>query len=206
MLSVFSEIRSGPLSGLRFYYDKAPESNFVTEDGNQGYWGWSSLSLGWSFATPLPKFVKPILSQFDIYPKIGYLNLASRMTARDLDGNFYPIDLKIDKKLLLGLELGAEHPFLNSSLMRLWFSYSKMYDRQSAVSSAYSSLKTGLDFYWDLFSMGSTRLKFLTFGLFQYDNLTGTLSLDERLNDIEKQTFPIAYRLYFVGAGVTLAW
>jgi hypothetical protein len=111
MLSVFSEIRSGPLSGLRFYYDKAPESNFVTEDGNQGYWGWSSLSLGWSFATPLPKFVKPILSQFDIYPKIGYLNLASRMTARDLDGNFYPIDLKIDKKLLLGLELGAEHPW-----------------------------------------------------------------------------------------------
>ena len=134
------------------------------------------------------------------------MNLSSRQLATDDTNSLYPIQLNVTKKLLLGLELGLERKIFNYNLVRGWLSYSKMYDPKSAVSSAYSSVKTGLDLYWDLYQFKSTRLKLLTFGLAEFDSLKGVLAFDESIKDAKGQTFPISYNLYYVGAGLTLAW
>jgi hypothetical protein len=205
MLSLFTEMRSGPLNGLRVSYDASPQTAVTTSKGYREYLEWESVTAGWALALPLPQGIKPYLSRLDIYPKIGLFYLKGELLLADDKENEYLFRLDVKKKTFIGLELDAEWQLLRHHLLRAWISYGRIYHPEGIKHHGYLSSKAGADIYWDLFVYGQMRLKLLTFIMASHDNTVGTVTRRHPAG-VESDSLPVALALGYAGAGLILAW
>lgn len=205
-LGLIGEVRGGPLSGLRFYYDKVPMTT-VTQNGNETSIGWGRFIVGKSFGMNLSKFADRI----DLTPKIGLWNFHAKLPAeRDADNQVSKVgSFDLDQAISLALEFGIEW---SSSwyAIRPWYSF----DGAGAISKfskkRVTSNRIGLDSYWTAgpkFTVFSVPFKttWLLFGVYETIGLTNTdpkTNLEEGETEITGITFSSGY----VGAGLAISW
>ena len=208
MLSLFTEVRAGALTGLRLYYDTAPKVTDVTADGEQVYFGWSSMEAGWAFNLNLPKWLSPIANRIDLQPRAGMISLDTKLVGTDELGLRWASQFKIDRATVYGLEIGLERDFIKKSLLRGWAGALYSWSALGITQTQFLSIRSGVDFYWDLFDMGPLRFKGLLFG--SMENLSiqkkFTLPADNKKVDLSGEITGVTYQLMFCGLGVTIAW
>ena len=205
MLSMFTEIRGGPLSGIRLYYDKTPLIKRTVGNGLPERFGWSCLTAGWSFNIPVPKTFSSTIHKFDFAPKIGIYDLDSLLVVTDTKGEQHTADFALKNAMDIGFETGVEHATKSMGLWRAWLAMNRSWNTKSTSGTRITSTKAGLDAYWSLFKLGKTRFKLLTFGSFEELNLTKDPSPPGAT--ITKVVITdLSYNLIFLGAGATLAW
>ena len=208
MLSLFTEVRAGPLSGLRLYYDTAPKVTDNSPSGEKVYFGWSALEMGWSFNLNLPAWLAPVANRLDVQPRAGLISLDSKMAGSDQFGLQWVADFKLDRATVYGLEVGIERDFLKKSLLRGWSGALYSWSALGLTQTNFLSVRAGLDLYWDLFNMGPLKFKGLFFG--SMENLSihkrFTVPADNAKIDRGGVITDVSYQLIFCGVGATIAW
>ncbi|MBF0440649.1 MAG: hypothetical protein HQK54_01975 [Oligoflexales bacterium] len=206
MVGIFTELRGGPLEGLRWYWDFAPKTRVKVDDFEYNT-TWSRPTLGWSFQVPFVSI--PGFKKIDMVPKIGLLDFDATIPVENPEdpGTFYPQTIRLKNALSLGGELGGE---IASSwfLLRIWGATDLSFPVVVKSSGSVSSYRGGLDVYWDILKLGHT----LEFTLL-------TFIVGERLKIIRKNEGNgqdeentglslegLAYNLGYVGLGLTLSW
>jgi hypothetical protein len=107
---LLTEIRGGPLEGLRYYYDKLPEVKStevgVTDAPVETSITFARHQLGYSFNFPLGR----IVDRLTLAPKIGVWNFHTVVEVqRDVAGRVVATrEFDVDNALGLGAELGLE--------------------------------------------------------------------------------------------------
>ena len=205
MLSMFTEIRGGPLSGIRIYYDKTPLIKRTSSEQLVEHFGWSCLNLGWSFNIPVPLFASSVVHKFDFAPKIGVYNLDSLLAVTDESNVQQTANFTLKNAMNAGFETGVEHATKNLGLLRGWLAFNRSWGTQGATATRITSTKAGIDVYWNLLDIGKMKFKLLTFG--SAESLR--LSKDPPPADDESSVVAItdlSYNLVFLGAGATIAW
>ena len=194
-LSTMVEIRNGPLGGLRYYYDFAPE---VTKT-NQGYtetFAWSRWYFGWSYEVPLPKILSKFITKVDVVPKLGGASMNLDLVVQD---GVDPLNISANNVFSTGIELGVEKDIAKMRL-RLWGSYD-FSGTLIAEEDSIKSLKAGSDLTYDLMEFKKTKLTLLTYLSAERLILEkggiegGTQSLSE-----------VSFNLAYLGVGVALSW
>ena len=208
MLSLFTEVRAGPLSGLRLYYDTAPKITDVAASGEQVYFGWSAMEAGWAFNLNLPQWLAPVANRLDLQPRVGMISLDSKLAGQDQFGMQWVSQFKIELATVYGLEIGLERDFTKKSLLRVWAGALYSWSALGITQTKFLSLRSGVDFYWDLFDMGPFKFKGLLFG--SMENLSiqkkFTLPADNKKIDRSGEIAGVTYQLMFCGMGATIAW
>ncbi|MDQ3234042.1 MAG: hypothetical protein M3Q07_19710, partial [Pseudobdellovibrionaceae bacterium] len=204
LLALLVEIRSGPLAGLRTYYDFTPNMEREGVGGIEKF-HLRRASLGWAFGWDAPARVNLFFSQVNIQPKIGLLDLESRFEVENLDGQLTYLDFTAKNVYDLSIEIGIEKE-LTWFRSRLWGSINSTklgISKQDAVSAL--SQKFGLDAYFDF--MGGKRdwdVKLLLFGM--AENLSLGKNQADILKDEDQGLQEISFNLFFLGGGFTLSW
>ena len=67
MFGSFLEMRSGFLEGFRIYYDMAPETVILNNQGREESFSWSRPSIGWAFELGVPSFLEPFFTRLDSF-------------------------------------------------------------------------------------------------------------------------------------------
>ena len=208
MLSLFTEVRAGPLSGLRLYYDTAPKVTDITATGEKVYFGWSALEVGWAFNLNLPAWLAPVANRLDVQPRAGLITLDSKMVGSDQFGLQWVADFKLDGATVYGLEVGIERDFFKKSLLRGWTGALYSWSALGITETNFLSVRAGLDLYWNLFDMGPLKFKGLFFG--SMENLSihkrFTVPADNAKIDRGGVITDVSYQLIFCGVGATVAW
>ena len=208
MLSLFTEVRSGPVKGLRLYYDKAPQSKDVAANGDPIYFGWSSINLGWSFDLPLPKIASGIIDRFDFQPKMGVVNLDARLAGIDATGTTRTAPFTLKNAINFGAETGIEREFFDLALLRLWAGGLYSWAAIGITETKFVAMQSGLDVYWDIGKLGGIKIKGLTFLSTQYLMIGKKFSrpADNATRDVEGVITDLNFQLVFLGLGATLGW
>jgi hypothetical protein len=204
-ISAFAELRSGFLGGLRFYYDAAPKATFTDQLGSQEYFQWSRLNLGWAFSLPL----KGKELTLDLQPKIGRFSLDGKLMIYDENNIGYPVVLLMKNATNIGLEVGLEYNFIKGVMTRGWGSFNRSFEsKKSSSATDFTSFRGGIDFYRDIYSFKRTKIQGLIFGAADYLILgqAGTSPVVASGTENMLQIGQVSYRLYFIGAGATIAW
>lgn len=201
MISILAEIGSGPLAGLRWYYDIFPE--LKRGSGNsQEYFSLRRASLGWAFSLNMPLFIHPLFNTIDIQPKVGLLDLKSQFFASTPEGNA-SLDFNVKNFIDLSVEIGIEKttPWLRS---RLWGSTGTAnFGVSKKDSVTVKSLRGGIDLYFDLYKARKWDVNLLTFATMEKLELSkDPKSLDA--NSLE--LYAISPNLVFAGLGFTVSW
>jgi hypothetical protein len=200
-ISSFFESRTGILKGLRLYYDTVPEVKDETQ-----FYGWKRLSLGWSFNLPTPKPLTKMISRMDISLKIGIVTLDATFDLKNTEGEYISaLPFKTEKSLSLGGEFGVEHltgPFM----IRAWASFDRNGTILNSDEIVYSSIKAGLDNYYDLYQFNKKlKLQSLVFFLYERPRYSFQPS-DSTSNDLGIYLESVSYHLFYGGGGFTLSW
>jgi hypothetical protein len=204
LLSALLEIRSGPLSGLRFYYDLTPRAE-KERYGLTEHFEMSRTSLGWAWEIIPPESWQGLISRIDLQPKFGILSFDSKLAVQDNLGDYQLTSFEARRVLNLNAELGLEKESIGWRT-RLWGSYSSA--QASLVKSngvSVTSARVGFDVYMDLMKEEKWDLKALVFGfgerlLLQRD----TKAIDDSSSDLAIRQF--GFNLLFLGGGVTVSW
>jgi hypothetical protein len=203
LLSILLEMRNGPLAGIRWYYDDMPRIESKSDTASEIF-AMRRFSLGWAFDFEMPKAIEWITSRVDVQPKIGFLNLESKFSVLDAEGNAQQLDFNANRTMSLSLELGIEN---ESSWFRsrLWTSYStaKFGVSNKQDVSVYSA-KSGLDLYFDLTQWGSLKSSALIFT--NFENLSLTKNVEPSQETSASGINQIAFNLFFLGGGLVLTW
>jgi hypothetical protein len=204
LISALLEMRSGPLSGLRFYYDLTPKAR-KERFGLTESFEMSRSSLGWAWEFTPPESWQGLISRIDFQPKIGIMSFQSDLAVQDSQGQYQILNFGAQRVMNLNAELGLEKEslWLRS---RLWASYSSA--QASVVKSngvSVTSARVGVDAYIDLIRNSSWDFRLLAFGLGERLSLQrDAKSLENSGNDLAVRQF--GFNLLFVGGGVTLSW
>jgi hypothetical protein len=200
MVGIFTEVRGGPLAGLRWYWDFAPEVK--TEIGGREFSiRWSRAQLGWSFGMELPK--QWIFNRIDVTPKIGMLDLDAKIpTALTVDEEGLPpeaVPYHLKNKMNYGLEAGVEY-VVPKTLIRIWGST----DGAGLTGSkgAVSFLRAGADAYIDLYQFSNNMSSSLLFFFFGEKM---TIQADEQQIG-DSKIGAITFNQAFLGTGLTFSW
>jgi hypothetical protein len=202
MISLLVELRSGPLSGLRWYYDYTPlvKNNI---EGGVDHFGMKRSSIGWAFNFEAPKPIQTFVSNFDLQPKFGLFDIDYESVAYDEHNTPQIIDFRAKNLLSLSLELGLEKQIMWVR-SRLWASYSSSQlgftnlDKVSVLST-----KVGFDNYLDIFKFKRLKVGSLIFGQFEKTSLLRELQLGAETGPgISNMSFD----LFYVGGGLILSW
>ena len=205
MFSLFTEVRGGPLTGLRVYYDTAPTVTGTSSTGDPTYFDWSRIDLSWAFKLPLPTFVAPLFEELDIDPKLGVYNLDALFEVTGPDGNPQMANFKIKRAVDMGFEAGLEHAF-EDFLLRLWGGYNYSAAIVLQTKTSLSAIKGGIDIYWPLGHVGkSISIKLLTFASGEILNL-GQQSTAGNVTKATTVINALSYQLLFLGIGGTVTW
>ena len=208
MLSLFTEVRGGALTGLRLYYDMAPKVTDVAVNGEQVYFEWSALEVGWAFNLNLPHWLNPVANRLDLQPRAGLITLDSKMAGSDQFGMQWAAEFKLDHAIVYGLEVGVERDLLGKSLLRGWTGALYSSSVLGIKQTNFMSVRAGLDLYWDLFDMGPLKFRGLLFG--SMENLSihkhFTVPADNAKVDRGGVITDVSYQLIFCGVGGTIAW
>lgn len=204
LISVLLELRSGPLSGLRFYYDLTPrveKERFSLIE----HFEMSRTSLGWAWEFTPPESWQGLISRIDLQPKIGILSLQSELAVQDSAGQYQLTNFEASRVLNLNAELGIEKESLWLR-NRLWASYSSA--QASLLKSngvSVTSARIGIDAYIDLIKNQSWDFRALAFGFAERLSLErDPKSLENAANDLAIRQF--GFNLLFIGGGVTVSW
>jgi hypothetical protein len=203
LISALLELRSGPLSGLRFYYDLTPRAE-KERFGLVEHFEMSRASLGWAWEIIPPESWQGLISRIDLQPKFGILSFESKLAVQDSLGDYQLTSFEARRVLNLNAELGIEKESIGWRT-RLWGSYSSA--QASLVKSngvSVTSGRIGLDVYMDLMKEENWELKALAFGfserlLLQKDPKTIADSSDLAIRQF-------GFNLLFIGGGVTVSW
>lgn len=199
MVGIFTEVRGGPLEGLRWYWDFAPEAR-ATINGEKMNFTWSRASLGWALGLDLDS---SFLTRIDLIPKVGLMDLDAKVPFETSRG-VVPVKFRFKNATNLGLELGVEtaSPWF---LLRLWGATDVSGYLDLGGPGTIKSLRAGIDTYWDLYEISDRfKLSLLAFGFAE------KLSLAKKEGEIDADANvkiqAIGYALGIVGVGLILAW
>lgn len=199
-ISALIEIRSGPLDGLRYFYDISPEAKrSISGSDNQESFSWSRGSLGWSFAYEPEGFLGIIAPKIDLVPRVGLMDLNADLyvTASSLNE---VLNFSTKNSLSTGFELGIEHE-LNRFRTRLWLQSDIAGFIQVKGSDSIRSIKAGIDLTYDMTKIYMFDLTLLTFANLESITFTKT-SLDSEQTNISS----LSYNLSFIGLGLLISW
>ena len=203
MIGILAEVRSGPLQGLRWYWDFGPKDS-VTVDGYTSSFSWSRPTFGWSFGK---NFNSPLVSRIDLVPKIGLVDLDASLNIDLGDGTKMPMRYRVKNALNLGAELGIER---NTSwfLARMWGA-SDIADFGVAIGKdSISSYRGGVDTYWEMGNITQAmKMSLLVFGFGEMITLEKRHPNVTQTNDSSgAQITSLSYTMAFCGLGLTLSW
>jgi hypothetical protein len=204
LISVLLEMRSGPLSGLRFYYDLTPPAE-KEHFGLVEHFEMSRASLGWAWEFTPPESWQGLISRVDLQPKIGILSFQSELAVQDSLGQYQLTSFEAKRVLNLNAELGIEKESLWLR-NRLWASYSSA--QASVVKSngvSVTSARIGFDTYIDLIKDQTWDIRALAFGFGERLSLQrDPKSIANSASDLAIRQF--GFNLLFIGGGVTISW
>jgi hypothetical protein len=200
------EVRSGPLNGIKFYYDKFPKQE-VSTGGADTSLEWTRFVLGRSFSFKLPRFINRI----EVTPKLGRYYLSSRQPIETSEnGNTTATqDFEIRNQPSVSLEFSAERAD-KIYTARAWYAIDRGIPFLPVIgSSAVSSERAGVD----LFLNSSLDFKIfgvdyifnvLAFGLYENIDIE-----DLKLDDLEPGEVAVSgvtLRAAYAGIGLVLNW
>jgi len=196
LFGLLSEIRSGPMNGLRIYWDEIPKVSRSIAGEEMSFTS-NRVLLGWAFMLPLPW----LNLKLEGTPKIGVWSMKANLPFEETPGLFTVVPLEIKNALSLGGEIGLEAQ-IHAELVRLW------YERNAAVRAfgqklpgAVDSSRTGLDLFIEGPRLGSAsspfNLSFLLFALRESLTMTGSAG---------GQELPFAHATGYAGGGISFAW
>ena len=202
---LLDEIRSGPLDGLRYNYDKMPKPTNVdtsnSEVAGASSFAWSRHKLGYSF------FFKSRWLFDDLYvtPNLELWNMdATAQIAQD-DGTFVPRVFHVVNALGFGIEAGVEW-LSRWYTLRPWASY----DRGFSVIRAGPSItgtRAGLDVYLNTgpsIALGSTEFKFALLMFVLGENVE--VAASKGSSSLSYAVSSFGYTAGYVGLGAMLSW
>lgn len=208
-IGVMVEIRGGPVKGLRYYYDKMPETKLAIElaDGSSDTASIASArhTLGFSLDFN-PGF---LVDRITVDPKLGMWEFNARLpSATDDNGKVTQMsDFRLGRTFSTALEIGLEE-------LSDWYTLRGWYGIDTGFSLIKSggrvtSNRLGIDAY---FTAGPTfplfgvpfKTALLAFYMFEHVNLTAGKSED--LAAGESAVEGLAYDSGYAGAGVAVTW
>lgn len=206
MISMFAEFRNGAAKGMRIYYEKTPMVKQKTAEGEVARFAWSRLTLGWSLDIPVPQIFSSVIHKIDITPKLGIYNLDGLFNVTNEYGETEVAKFFLKDVSSIGFESGVEHGTQSMGLFRFWFAFYRSWGLTGATTIYATSLKTGIDFYWDLFEFQQTTFKILTFGSYESLDLKKEIKDQPEVDNSAMNINQLSYKLFFFGVGATLAW
>ena len=194
MYGILGQVRSGPLAGLRIYFDLIPE---VEEDiGGEKYkYGWNRTTLGWSFGYNLGF----VFDRIDFTPKLGVWNIDAELPVSSGSNVFTKVPVKIDYGLAVGGEIGAEMVW-SWAMFRLWGSSELGISLTGGSSSSVTSTRGGLDTWIEGPGIGGPfHVSFLLFSAYE----SVTVKKDTTTENIPLE---LSFSQIYTGAGLSLSW
>lgn len=200
------EIGSGPLNGLKFYYDKFPKTTYVS-GGSALDMEWSKFVLGKSFAFKTPVFINKI----EITPKLGRYYLTSTQPIEFDDAGTVTSTQKFEAKdqPSFSLEVSAER-IARRYTGRVWFALDRAISFLPVLgTSAVSAERFGADLFVN------SGLRFRNFGVDYSLNILGFTSYENlRIEDLnlgdlapgEVAVSAIDLRSAYAGLGIVINW
>ncbi|MGE0174163.1 MAG: hypothetical protein AB7T49_15305 [Oligoflexales bacterium] len=198
LVGILTEVRGGPLSGLRWYWDFTPKVEVLVDD-QVSKLKWSRFSFGWSVGL---NFEDSFVNRIDVVPKIGLIDFEGTFIAPDTGLGTLPVEFNLKNQTNLGVEGGIETaaPWF---LARIWGSW----DKGGILGSKgeyVTFLRGGLDTYWDLFNLGRTlECSVLVFAVAEKLTVAKEPTV---LEDEETKVLGLSYNQAFLGLGLTVAW
>jgi len=203
-----TEIRGGPLEGLRFYYDLLPKVS-ADRDGFGTEISWSRFILGKSFGLELDG----IIDRIDVTPKIGMWNLSATLPSVLAEDNKTVTRVQtfgVKRALSLGLEPGIESKG-DWYLMRVWAAYDIALSIGALGGGGVQSYRYGFDGYFtaspsiDVFGVPvSTAI--LAFFFFESIDLTDGQGKETTSDSTDERIVGVGYDGGYAGLGVVLSW
>ncbi len=208
ILGVLAELRHGPLSGLRLYYDKLPKVEAKIDEHDVSL-EWSRLIIGksWDFNLGI------LFDSFTLTPKIGQWNLQGVLPAvYDNEGLLTDTsEFSVKNALALAMEVGLEKKS-SQFLLRGWYSYDTAINIKKNSGRSVTSNRVGLDTFiivGDSFNVFSNPLKVSVLGFYVYESI--------QLNDPSKKAQAgdadadlaiesISYQGGYAGVGLAISW
>jgi hypothetical protein len=206
---LLTEIRGGPLEGLRYYYDKLPEVKStevgVTDAPVETSITFARHQLGYSFNFPLGR----IVDRLTLAPKIGVWNFHTVVEVqRDVAGRVVATrEFDVDNALGLGAELGLEW-LSERYTIKLWGGY------ESGIAlikdgASVGATRGGIDAFFTAgprFAIAGVdfRMAFLAFLLAERVSLTDPKAKRESAGAGAVENF--GYAAAYAGAGAALSW
>lgn len=207
MVSVFAEVRGGPLKGLRWYWDMAPEVSAIVENQELKF-GWSRPTLGWSFGMNINS---PIVNRVDVVPKIGVMDFKSRVPLPSIDpdetgGTIVGVDFNLKNATSFGGEIGIESA-TDWFLLRLWGASDIAGIVDTGGDGTVSSIRGGIDTYWDFVKIGKLfESSLLVFAVGETITLSQRAETTEPAPGTDQIINGLSYNLAFLGLGISLTW
>lgn len=199
MVGIFTEVRGGPLEGLRWYWDFAPEVK-KRINGEIMNFSWSRPSIGWSFGL---KFNSLIVNRIDVTPKIGLMDLDAKVPFETSRG-IVPVKFRFKNATNLGIEVGVEtaSPWF---IVRIWGATDASGFVDLGGPGTIKSLRGGIDTYWDLYKLSDhIELSVLVFGFGEKLSLAKNKGEVDASSNVRIEA--IGYEFGIVGAGLILVW
>lgn len=208
-ISVLVEIRSGPVKGLRYYYDKLPEAKAKIDmpDGSEDeqYIGFSRHIIGYSFGLEL----NSVIDRVTIDPKLGIWTFNARLPITlNENGDVEKLeDFKLGRTFSLALEAGIESTS-DWYVLRAWAGMDTGFSLLKSGGKV-SSYRFGLDAFLTAgpeipFFGASLKTTWVLFYLF--DRLDITTKENVELDVGEDAITGVAYDAAYAGAGVAISW
>ncbi len=209
-IGLLLELRGGPLSGLRIYYDKVPKTE-AEIDGQQTSIEWSRLIVGksWSFNLGL------VFDALTVTPKIGQWSLQGILPADYDEGGtvLETKDFTVSRALSLAMEIGLEK---KSSwyLLRGWYSFDAAMSLGSSDSSVTSN-RFGVDMFWTpgmSFHAFSAPIKVSLLGFYFFESVQLKDSSKKSESTTENEAEGslvingVTYQNGYAGFGLALSW
>lgn len=200
---LLTEIRGGPLGGLRIYYDVMPEAK-AKEDDLETKIGWSRTIFGTSLGFD-PGF---LFDRVDVTPKIGMWTLSATLpTEKNEAGTTVSTsDFKFKKQFSFGIEAGLEWNS-NFYLVRTWYGFDMALSLGKFGGSAVKSNRFGLDTFLNTgprFSILGADLKttLLMFVMYESIELSSPSANKSETGEISGITYDGGY----AGLGLAISW
>lgn len=193
LLGVVAEVPLGPISGIRYYYDKIPKQK-QTIDGLETNIEYSRHIIGKAFSMTFSH----VIDRLEFTPKIGMWTFNAKLVdSYNDDGTAATVgSFNLNKGLSFSLEAGVEWLSQNYTI-RPWYSYDYANALNKLTSKKVTASRVGLDSYFragPTFKFLGTKMRsaFLVFFMYESIGLSSSNSatvLDEGDRQIEEITF-----------------
>ncbi len=200
------EIGSGPLNGLKFYYDKFPKTTYVSGDSTLDM-EWSKFVLGKSFSIKFPVF----FNRVEVTPKLGRYYLTTTQPIEFDDSGAATSTQKFVAKdqPSFSLEVSAER-ITKHYTGRVWYALDRAISFLPVLgTSAVSAQRMGADLFVN------SGLQFRSFGVDYSLNILGFTSYENlKIEDLksgelapgEVSVSAIQLRSAYAGLGLVIKW